>query len=844
MALRIHLPVSETLKKRSLLQRMVFLYGLLILCLLLIVARLIELQLLSRDEYTTKAQQQHLEGVVLPARRGEILARNSKTGETMILATNITLDLVYVDPLICDDPAFVAETLSEILITDLVYQSCAAGSRLCSRELLPYFSSVFDPLQLAKQSLSGSLMEPLPVHSDRRIAEDIDDITEIRRRFARDVEQKISEKRVTFVPLKYGATKPQMEAVSALSISGISLNREQNLVYANPEQVSQQRLGTIVRQISPILEIDPVLLERMLRSRPLRYVSVMRQIPPKVSIALKDKLLTSLQETSQQRAQSTTPQEAERIVDPLRSVALIPEHWRYYPDATIASQVVGFLNTNQEAQYGIERTFDPLLRGQEGLISSVSDLRGGQIVRAEQKIINAKDGDTIILTIDPFIQREVETILTQALERYQAESGQVVVMDPSSGRILALANVPLFDRNAYGLVYEKEPLALPPEKEKEVVVELYHPESNVRIVKAYASDVFTQEGRARLSEKTRAALEEVEKEYDLQDITRYYTYLGENVRREIFPTALPGIWLKFRNNIGVGAYLNRTIQEIYEPGSVMKPITMASAIDQGEVVPEDTYNDTGPVQVDEYTIKNALLIHYGVVTMTNCLEFSINTCMTSVSAKLGKKLFHRMIERFGFGKVTNIELEDELPGAILPWRNWSNALLSTAAFGQGISSTPLQMITAFAALANGGKLVHPTIVHSTLDAETGEALFQPSPPEQIITPSTSETITAMLVSSVNNGYAKTAKVPGYRIAGKTGTSQIAGPGGRYESGTGSTIASFLGYAPTDNPKFVVLVKIDRPKHKATAHGAGTAAPTFKEIATFLFKYYGIPPDEE
>lgn len=844
MALRIQLPVSETLKKRSLLQRMVFLYGFLMLCLLLIIARLVELQVLNRDEYTAKAQQQHLEGVVLPARRGEILAKNSKTGETMILATNITLDLVYVDPLITDQPAFVAETLSEILITDEVHHSCSQGSRSCPRELLPYFSTVFDPLQVARRVASGSLMEPLPVGQERRIPEKVDNITEIRRRFARDVELKIAEKRVTFVPLKYGAMKSQMDALYNLGIAGLSLNRDQNLVYANPEDVPQQRIGTIVRQISPILEIDPVLLERMLRSRPLRYVSVMRQVPPKISIALKDRLLHSLQETSLKKAQSATPEEAERIVDPLRSVALIPEHWRYYPDGTIASQVVGFLNTNQEAQYGIERTFDPLLRGQEGLISSVSDLRGGQIVRAEQKIVNAKDGDTIVLTIDPFIQREVEVILTEALLRYQAESAQVVVMDPYSGRILALANAPLFDRNAYGLVYEKEPITLLPEKEKEVVVELYHPETNIRIVKAYANDVFTREGRLRLSEKTRAALEEVEKEYDLQDITRYYTYLGENVRREIFPTQLPGVWLKFRNNIGVGAYLNRTIQEIYEPGSVMKPITMASAIDQGEVVPEDAYNDTGPVQVDEYTIKNALLIHYGVVTMTNCLEFSINTCMTSVSAKLGKKLFHRMLERFGFGKVTNIELEDEVPGEILPWRNWSNALLSTAAFGQGISSTPLQMITAFAALANGGKLVHPTIVHSTLDADTGEDLFTPTPPEQIITSGTSQTITAMLVSSVNNGYAKTAKVRGYRIAGKTGTSQIAGPGGRYESGTGSTIASFIGYAPPDKPKFVVLVKIDRPKYKATAHGASTAAPTFKEIATFLFTYYGIPPDED
>ncbi|MDD4319763.1 MAG: penicillin-binding transpeptidase domain-containing protein, partial [Candidatus Peribacteraceae bacterium] len=302
-----------------------------------------------------------------------------------------------------------------------------------------------------------------------------------------------------------------------------------------------------------------------------------------------------------------------------------------------------------------------------------------------------------------------------------------------------------------------------------------------------------------------------------------------------------GLWLKYRNTVGVGAYLNRSVQEIYEPGSVLKPVIMAIALDQGEVTPSETYDDLGAVEVDEYKIDNNDKKHYGKVTMTQCLEYSINTCMMHISFKLGPKLLYRALERFGFGRITSIELEDELPGEIRPWREWSRTLLATTAFGQGLSATPLQVITAWGALANGGKLLRPTIIDGVVHADGTTEKAPAREAEQVITKESSETITAMLVSSVNVGFAKSGKVPGYRIAGKTGTSQIAGPGGKYTTGTGSTFATFAGYAPVNDPKFVILVKLDRPK--SGTHGATTAGPVFKDIASFLFKYYGIPPDE-
>jgi cell division protein FtsI/penicillin-binding protein 2 len=835
---------------------MVFVHGFLLICGLLIVARLMELQIIDRNDYYALAQSQHFGGVKLPAQRGEILALNSKTDETTILATNTTLDLLYVDPLIVDDPAMIAQQLVDILLTPQLHDFCSVGDTACPRELVTFigspYAAAFDPLLLVPSFQSGALLEPLPAELRAPSPADlkIPDLTEVRRLFARDIERRISQKRITFVPVKYSATKEEMARAAELNIPGIFINEGDKLIFANPEEINQQDRSKISLKLAPILQIDAAKLGDQMRSRPLRYVPIMRKLTPQVSLKIKQLELQSLKDTNAKRKEayaSSDPlirKSAEKIQDPMRSIAIIPEHWRFYPDGSIASQVVGFMNQNQEAQYGVERTFDSQLRGQEGLISTVSDERGGQILTADQTIVDPKDGDTVVLTIDPFVQKAVEKIIEKGLKEYEADSGQAIVMDPQTGRIIAMVNAPLFERNNYEDVYGKTPIFLTPGQEEEIVVEIFHPVTNARILKDYRKTVFSPSGRTTFSPQIQQTLNDVEKMYDLTDLARYYIYEGENARYEIFPTLIPGVWLKYKNVIGVGAYLNRTIQEIYEPGSVMKPITMSIALDQGEVTPDDMYDDTGPVKVDEFEIKNALLNYYGKVSMTDCLSFSINTCMTSVSSKLGRKLFHRMIERFGFSKVTGIELEDELTGVLKPWRRWSNSDLATAAFGQGFSATPLHVITGFAALANGGKLLKPTIIDRTIHPDGTIEKTEPRVIDQVIRPETSDTISAMLENSANNGFAKAGKVKGHRLAAKTGTSQIAGPGGRYESGTGSTVNTYMGYSPPENPRWIVLVKFDRAKFRIKVFSESTAAPTFKEIAAFLYEYYGMPPDEK
>lgn len=854
---------SETQKRRSFERRIYFINGMFLAVCLVIIGRLIELQILKGNEYHRIAQEQQFGGVVLSARRGEILSRNSKTMQTSILATNTTLDLLYIDPLAIpkeassSDLALIGDALSQILVTAEFDALCREGSAKCPSELIPFYRPAFDPMARVKivesKSTSGGIVTTLLTGAlIGPPAQVLPDLTEIRRQFARTIEDRIRRKTVTFVPLLYGANKKQRAETDKLSIPGVYVNADQSLIYVNPDEINQSDLSTITRALSTILLIDPgVLKARMLR-RPLRYVPIMGKLSPELSRKIRERKEKQATEARAKAiAQSAGKKGPLQINDPFRAATLIPEHWRFYPDTQIASHVIGFINALQEPQYGIERTFDGVLRGQEGLIASVSDPFGGQIVSSDQKFIDPKDGSTIVLTIDRFIQSRVEELLSAMVKKVDAESGQVMILDPFTGRILAMANAPLFAGNSYASVYEKEPIAIDSERAKSIVVEVYNPENNVRVMKTYLSDITPTGRQTLLNDKTRcqdvcrasiAKLLELEKLYDLPAMTRYYEYRGDNNRREIFPTNHRGVWLKYKNNIGVGSYVNRTIQEVYEPGSVMKAITMAIAIDQGEVSPNDVYNDTGAVKVDVYTIKNALNKYYGNVTMIDCINFSINTCMTSVSRKLGRNLFYSALEDFGFGVVTGIELDSELPGDLKPWREWSPALLMTMAFGQGITATPLQMITAWSALANGGKLIKPTIIDEIRHQDGTVDKKQPIVIRQVIKPETSATITALLISSAKNGFARAGKVKNHRIAGKTGTSQIAGPGGKYETGTGSTIATYAGYAPVDHPKFLILVKLDRPKKDD--FGSKSAAPLFRDIASFLFEYYGIPPDEK
>lgn len=297
---------------------------------------------------------------------------------------------------------------------------------------------------------------------------------------------------------------------------------------------------------------------------------------------------------------------------------------------------------------------------------------------------------------------------------------------------------------------------------------------------------------------------------------------------------------EYRSVSSVGLFNNPAIYAAYEPGSVMKAMTIASAIDAGMITPTTTYEDKGRLEIGEgvnrRVINNSDKKANGVQTMTQVLEKSLNTGSVFAAEKLTLEQFRKYFYDFGFGKNTGIDTDKEVPGTLASLDKQGRIYRMTASFGQGITATPLQVAAAFGAIANGGVLMKPFVVE---EKQYGNGRIEKTEPQEVrrvISDRAASLVSAMLVSVVERGHGTRAGVPGYYVAGKTGTAQIAGTDGRYEEGV--TIGTFAGFAPVEDPKFVMVVRIDRPQ--GVTYAESTAAPLFGEIAKFLLQYFEIP----
>jgi len=347
-----------------------------------------------------------------------------------------------------------------------------------------------------------------------------------------------------------------------------------------------------------------------------------------------------------------------------------------------------------------------------------------------------------VLTLDRTIQYVACKMLREGVERYDADGGSLVIIEPKTGAVIAMCNAPDFDPNMYNQVED------------------------------------------------------------------------------------------------ISVYNNSAIFTAYEPGSVFKPLVMASALDMGAVTPTTTYEDTGEVQVDEYTIRNSDLKSYGMQTMTEVLEKSLNTGMVFVMRQMGEEALRGYVERFHFGTLTGIELDTESPGTVDSLYEQAESYYATASYGQGITVTPLQLTAAYAALANGGLLMRPYIIEEMRGSDGSVQETVPTPVEQVVSKKSATTIGAMLVSVVENGYGEHAAVDGYYIAGKTGTAQVARLGGLgYQEN--ATIATFSGFGPIEEPAFAMTVVLNRPK--TTTWAADTSTYIWGDVAEFLLQYLEIAP---
>ncbi len=726
-----------------------------------IIGRLFQLQVMGYDEYSETAREQHFGAITLQAKRGEILVRDTHSGDLSKLATNTTLDLVYVDPLVAENKVEIAKKLAPLLFTRQEYEACLDTPDECLYDVKkePDLESFVPVETVWKIDEDNEVEVPSKAIEFKTYSAMIDEV-------AAKILRRISKTEVDFVVLKRDVDQNLMADVVNENLPGIFVDTKRFMIYGDPTLIPENRLTAVCKTLAGHLKESPADLEKQLSRRKVRYVFLKNQLEPEVS-----RTIEALK---------------------LKGVVLLPEHWRFYPEGALAAHVTGFLNRESIGQYGAEGYFNTELQGKKGTIYAERDPLGRQITVGDSQIVNAVDGETIALTIDRIIQKKVEEILAEAVERYKADSGQVLIMDPFSGAIIAMANYPTFDPNDYTDVFVLRPL------EKDELVEKTVP-------------VF------KLNEKNKYV--PVTEEDLFNDEVKKYIY---------------------ENKFGPTVFKNKTVSDFYEPGSVFKPIIMAVALDAKEVEPQTTFIDDGPLEIDEFEIKNADGKYRGKTSMTEALAYSMNTGMSFVAKQLGKKLMYQYLKDFGFGEYTNIRLEGETKGNVDYYKRWSKAQMLTTSFGQGIIVTPLQLLTAWAALANGGKLMQPYIVDNVLHKDGAETT-EPQVIRRVISEEASSIITSMLINSVNIGVAKPAAIPGYMIAGKTGTSQVAGKDGKYEEGEGSTITSFAGYAPALEPKFVMLIKFDRPRIGEETWGATTAAPTFKKITEFLMDYYNIQP---
>lgn len=287
----------------------------------------------------------------------------------------------------------------------------------------------------------------------------------------------------------------------------------------------------------------------------------------------------------------------------------------------------------------------------------------------------------------------------------------------------------------------------------------------------------------------------------------------------------------------IEAYQNPTVSFTYEPGSVFKAITMAAALDSGAVTPTTTYEDTGEEIINGYKIQNSDRLAHGVQTMTNVLEKSLNTGVIFAMRQTTPEVFARYIRAFGFGQKTAVSLGAEAAGNISSLDEKAEVFFATASFGQGLTVTPLQLASAFSTIANNGMRMKPRIIDSIVHPDGTKEVMQPQELGQVISDKTAKTLGAMLVSVVEVGHATLASVPGYYLAGKTGTAQKHNPDGRGYSTL--TFASFGGFGLMDDPRFVISVMLDEPK---VDWAASSAAPLFADIADYILRYYQIPPE--
>lgn len=515
------------------------------------------------------------------------------------------------------------------------------------------------------------------------------------------------EQRLRPVPLlaERGAIFDRNGSVLAASMSF-------EAVYAVPIEVRDAKAAA--RQLAPLLHVNADWIEGRLTRR-------------QAVVWLKLRL---------------SPEEADEIRKlNIPGIGVQERPLRFYPNGELAGALLGFAGIDNQGLEGIERHYESVLKGQDGMIVRERDAAGRSIPGGIERRVEPTDGFDLVLTIDKVIQYVAERELERGVLEADADWGVFVGVNPKTGEILALANYPSFDPNEYA---------------------------------EYPADVW-------------------------------------------------------RNNAVTG---------FFEPGSTFKMFTAAAALESGTAKLDDSFVDPVTLNIAGGRVSCWRAGGHGRQTFVEALENSCNPVFAILADRLGSERFHKYVSAFGFGKRSGLDFPGESPGYVPP----ANARLlrwANVGFGQGIGATAVQMVMAASAIANGGELMEPYVVKEVRGPD-GELVRSHSPRvvQRPVSQQTSEEMRMSLRSVVENGSGRQADIPGYRVAGKTGTAQIASPSGGYLSGPKSNMAAFLAFAPADDPEFagiVMLYKVGRQP----SYGGLWAAPVFGRVAEEALEYLGV-----
>ena len=482
----------------------------------------------------------------------------------------------------------------------------------------------------------------------------------------------------------------------------------------------------------------------------------------------------------------------------IKGVYLETDAQRYYPYSSLAAQVMGFVSTDNVGSEGLEAYYDSYLQGTAGKVVTTKGNYGSEMLYTYEKYYDASDGDSLVTTIDQTVQHYLEKNLETAIEKYDIINGAFgIVMDVNSGQILAMANLGSYDPNNYQEIYDQ----------------------------ALAGQLEAQYQDALLLDKDSDAYQEAMSAYN-------QAVAAERLRQ----------------------WRNRCVSDGYEPGSTFKLVTLAAALDCGAVTENSTFYCGGHETFNdrEQEVSCWKAAGHGMQTTMEALGHSCNIAFGHIGVNMTRKTFVEYFKAFGFLEKTGVDLPGEASGLFWAEDKFYVANLISASFGQTFRVTPMEQVRAVAAIVNGGYLLKPYVVSQVLDSDGNVVKSnERTVLRQVISEETSATMRKMMEYVVTDGTAGSAKTPGYRVGGKTGTSEKIDTYDENGKPVEDKIVSFIGVAPIDDPKYVVLVALDTPNYVAgtsyTPHnqyisGGLMAAPTVRDVFLDILPYLGVEPD--